>query len=77
MKVLIIKNKDKNGNALYYCGSFGRGFIPTWSKDPNNKKVIQFLSYTNARIEIKALVAHGYNNLNIVEVELIPRGFKK
>lgn len=77
MKTLMIKNQDKNGNILYYCGSYGRDFIPTWSKDPNNKKVIRFLSWAEARIEFKALVVLGYNNLKIVEVELVPRGTKK
>lgn len=78
MKAFIIKNQDKNGNVLYYCGSYGRkGFIPVWSKDPNNKKVIRFMSHADAIIEIRALTVLDYKNLKIVGVELILRGRTK
>lgn len=77
MKLLIIKNQDKNGNVLYYCGSYAGGKVPQWSKDPNHKKVARFLNQAEAKARFKQLVELGYENLKIVKVELILRGFTK
>lgn len=74
MKAFIIKNEDKNGNTFYYCGSYAGGKVPTWSKDPNNKKVARFLSQEAAKRKFKVLMVLGYKNLKIIGVELIPRG---